>query len=88
MLFPGGRQAAAACEDGSIAIFNTENGKGIGRLQGHRGEVYCLSLSRDGKVLVSGSQDGTVRLWDTTQGAELSQLKVSGREVRAVSPLS
>jgi WD40 repeat protein len=36
-------------------------------LQGHEGRVvWSVALSRDGKTIVSGSQDGTVRLWDTS----------------------
>lgn len=29
-----------------------------------RNQVTCLSVSADGSVLLSGSQDETVRLWD------------------------
>lgn len=30
-----------------------------------RNQVTCLSVSTDGSVLLSGSHDETVRLWDT-----------------------
>ncbi|XP_035141732.3 WD repeat-containing protein 18 [Callithrix jacchus] len=32
--------------------------------KGHRNQVTCLSVSTDGSVLLSGSHDETVRLWD------------------------
>ncbi|XP_010633263.1 WD repeat-containing protein 18 isoform X1 [Fukomys damarensis] len=32
--------------------------------RGHRNQVTCLSVSSDGSVLLSGSHDETVRLWD------------------------
>uniref|UniRef100_A0A8C9UKY8 WD repeat-containing protein 18 n=1 Tax=Spermophilus dauricus TaxID=99837 RepID=A0A8C9UKY8_SPEDA len=32
--------------------------------RGHRNQVTCLSVSTDGSVLLSGSHDETVRLWD------------------------
>ncbi|XP_004614852.1 WD repeat-containing protein 18 [Sorex araneus] len=32
--------------------------------KGHRNQVTCLSVSADGSVLLSGSHDETVRLWD------------------------
>nr|KAF6402862.1 WD repeat domain 18 [Rousettus aegyptiacus] len=32
--------------------------------RGHRSQVTCLSVSTDGSVLLSGSHDETVRLWD------------------------
>ncbi|XP_060037474.1 WD repeat-containing protein 18 isoform X2 [Erinaceus europaeus] len=32
--------------------------------KGHRNQVTCLSVSTDGTVLLSGSHDETVRLWD------------------------
>ncbi|XP_053156050.1 WD repeat-containing protein 18 isoform X3 [Hemicordylus capensis] len=38
-----------------------ENGKVF---KGHRDQVTCLSVSTDGNLLLSGSNDETVRLWD------------------------
>ncbi|XP_015420110.1 PREDICTED: WD repeat-containing protein 18 isoform X1 [Myotis davidii] len=32
--------------------------------KGHRNQVTCLSVSTDGSVLLSGSHDETVRVWD------------------------
>ncbi|KAL1526652.1 hypothetical protein AB1Y20_015356 [Prymnesium parvum] len=38
-------------------------------LRGHAGPVYSLSFSRDDTILLSCSQDGTVRLWGIAQRA-------------------
>ena len=38
--------------------------------------------------MASGSEDGTARLWDTTQWVEVLRIKVSGREVRDVALFS
>jgi dipeptidyl aminopeptidase/acylaminoacyl peptidase len=35
-------------------------------LTGHRGQINCLTFSPDGKTLVSGGSDGTVRFWDVS----------------------
>ena len=34
------------------------------RLEGHEGYVYSLDFSPDGSWIVTGSGDGTVRVWD------------------------
>ncbi|KAG6834924.1 hypothetical protein H0H93_006337 [Arthromyces matolae] len=36
---------------------------------GHQKEVYTLNFSADGRILVSGSSDNTVRIWDTDTGS-------------------
>jgi hypothetical protein len=41
----------------------------------HAHEVRCLTVSKDGKVLASGSADRTVRLWALPQLAPLKVLK-------------
>ncbi|KAF8858540.1 hypothetical protein BDZ45DRAFT_591086 [Acephala macrosclerotiorum] len=43
-------------------------------LEGHSSPVRSVAFSPDGKQVVSGSGDGTVRLWDTTTGAVLQTL--------------
>jgi len=43
-------------------------------LTGHTDYVKSVTFSSDGKWLASGSDDGTVRLWDTATGKELRSL--------------
>ncbi len=41
-------------------------------LRGHRGELNAVIFSQDGRQLVSGGEDGTIRCWDVATGAELT----------------
>ena len=40
----------------------------------HGGKVLAVRFSPDGKILASGSEDSSVRLWDPTTGKELLKL--------------
>ncbi|MEL6458729.1 MAG: hypothetical protein AAFQ91_10835 [Cyanobacteria bacterium J06621_15] len=58
------------------------------RLQGHVGTIYDIEFSPDGKTLVSGGLDKTIRLWDSETGKEKtknSSLKSHKRKVYNVS---
>ena len=42
-------------------------------LQGHEGWVNSVAFSPDGKTIVSGGDDGILRLWDITSGKAIGQ---------------
>lgn len=53
-------------------------------LGGHSAPIQAVSVSADGEKLVSGSEDSTVRLWDTRTGAERLAFKASAPVYAAV----
>jgi len=54
-------------------------------LRGHEGEVFQIACSSDGSMLLSCGHDGTVRLWDTSTGAELHRFVGHVGPVRTVA---
>ena len=52
--------------DGTIELWDTSTGKLLRTLEGHTDTVLALAFSPNGNMLASGSADGTVRLWNTT----------------------
>lgn len=53
--------------DRGVRIWNSRTGTFISKLSGHSNSVYSLAFSADGKTLVSGSLDSTLRLWDLSE---------------------
>ena len=43
----------------------------VARLEGHAGPVTCVAVSPDGKRILTGSEDRTVRVWDVERRLEL-----------------
>ncbi len=54
-------------------------------LTGHTATVYGIDFSPDGRYLVSGGADGTVRLWEVASGREVRRLDGDGSTVYAVA---
>ena len=52
---------------------------------GHSDFVVSLTFSPDGRTLVSGSRDNTIKLWDVTTGQELRALKGHPGRVNSVA---
>jgi WD40 repeat protein len=59
-----GRTVANPGPRGPIKLWDVATQKEIGELLGHTEPVNALCFSPDGKILASGSDDHTVKLWD------------------------
>jgi serine/threonine protein kinase/WD40 repeat protein len=62
-------------EVGQIALRELPGGRELHLLKGHGGPVMALAYAADGRTLVSGSSDHTVRLWDPPTGEERDRLE-------------
>ena len=66
---PDGRYIATGNQTGLILLFDSADFPNNPRiLAGHKGNIHSLSFSSDGTRLVSGSKDGTAKIWDTSTG--------------------
>lgn len=59
---------------GDITLWNPRTGAMTGRLAGHKDSILCVAFTPDGKQLVSGSRDGTLRVWDLETQTEVAAL--------------
>jgi RNA polymerase sigma factor (sigma-70 family) len=68
----------AAPSSERIWVWDTATSKVVRKLEGHKDTVRAVVFSPDGKFLVSGSDDGTVRIWDLASGKEQRCLQAGG----------
>ena len=75
-LSPDERHAAVniGCE---VHIWKIERQILIKTLRGHRKPILKLAWRPDGQEIVTGSEDGTVRVWDVDSGREVYLFKIS-----------
>jgi WD40 repeat protein len=62
-----------------------ESGKELRRVEAHRGGIFRAEISPDGRWIITGGQDGEVKLWDATTGREVQRLPGHGNWVLSVA---
>jgi WD40 repeat protein len=64
--------------DGQVQILplNSESKMLPQSFRGHEGAVNTVSFSNDGKTVVSGGEDGSMRVWDLRDGTLLSKSRL------------
>jgi RNA polymerase sigma factor (sigma-70 family) len=84
---PDGRRlvSGAAYTDNVVRIWEPLTGKETARLRGHRDGIEVVQYAPDGKLIASGSQDGSVRLWDAATGREVRRLEAKDGMVYAMA---
>jgi WD40 repeat protein len=66
----------SGADDKEILVWNCVSGMRVAQMQGHAKSVTCISLSFDTAKLVSGSMDGTAKIWELSSCIEISTLFV------------
>jgi len=64
-MHPSGERFVAGGSDLMVRVFDASNGAQLEEHQGHHGPVRCIRYAPDGASYVTGSEDGTIRLWQT-----------------------
>ncbi|KAH8817866.1 quinon protein alcohol dehydrogenase-like superfamily [Flagelloscypha sp. PMI_526] len=58
----------------------------LNTMHGHSSPIWCITFSPDGQLIVSGSDDHTLRLWDATTGAGIGEpLRSHSSSVKSVA---
>lgn len=67
-ISPDGRLIATGDAHGEICLRRMSDGQVILTWEAHTGWVLCLTFSTDGQMLISGSDEQTIKLWDINNG--------------------
>lgn len=86
-LHPDKSIFVAGGDDLKVYKFDYTTGTEIESFKGHFGPVHCVKFSPDGELYASGSEDGTLRLWQTTIGKTYGLWKCVEGQIN-IDPLS
>ncbi|GFF41823.1 set1 complex component swd1 [Aspergillus udagawae] len=70
-----GDYLASGRVDGTVVIFDIETNGVARKLRGHTRQIQSLSWSRDGRYLLSSSQDWKCILWDMKDGSRVRTVR-------------
>jgi WD40 repeat protein len=63
--------------DATFGVWSVEQKKEVYILSGHKGAVFNIIFSIDGKMVISASRDGVLKIWDLATGELLRTIRRS-----------
>ena len=84
----GDKAISVVANDGTLAVWDLNDGQELVRLKGHKGLVWGAVITPDGKQAITGAWDKSIRVWDLAKGQEVRQFEGVQDHVRclALSP--
>lgn len=79
------QQVAVAGDDHAIRILKQNSHEEVAVLRGHRGWIQCLEFSEAQGLLISGSNDGDVWLWDQNRGWKGTKILQTSNGITALA---
>ena len=84
-LFRDSRYTVNDPENNGICLWDLQAGRQSHLLLGHTKTVQSVLFAPDGKILVSGADDFTLRFWDVSEGKEVRRVDTPSLSVRQQS---
>jgi WD40 repeat protein len=69
----------------TIVVWQAQTGKRMNRPPGHEGAVTSLAYTSDGRHIISGSVDRTVRLWNSSRGEHVRIIASHKEPITAIA---
>lgn len=74
-FLPDGRRVVSGSSDGTLRVWNAENGECLRTIQGANLGAFAVSVSPDGSKAAAGCKDGVLREFNLNDGSLLRELK-------------
>ena len=88
VFLPDGQGVLAGTRDApgsSLALYDAASGRIIQTFEGQAGAVSALAITADGRLALSGGEDGSLVVWDVASGQIVRRLAGHAGPVRAVA---
>ena len=71
---PGTTVVASGDKKGNMVLYDFQAGKELYRVQAHARAVTAMYFTTDGKWLLTGSKDGSIKVWESATGRLLNTI--------------
>ena len=61
---PDRRRVVSDAEDGTVRVWNLEDGEQEGTSMEHESDIYGISVTRDGTKIISSYRGGEIKVWN------------------------